>query len=49
MKHFIADIQRRIFATDPGETKNLSAAEPERVQQLAAAWDRWNAENVEPA
>lgn len=35
------------FKSDVGETTNLAAMEPERVSQLAAAWDKWNAENVD--
>ena len=33
----------RLFdlANDPGETTDLSAREPERVRQLAAAWDQY--------
>jgi arylsulfatase A-like enzyme len=33
---------------DIGETNNLAAQEPDKVQQLAAAWDAWNADNVDP-
>ncbi|MBI5773146.1 MAG: sulfatase [Verrucomicrobia bacterium] len=32
---------------DIGEKNNLAAKEPEKVKQLAAAWDKWNADNVE--
>ncbi len=32
---------------DIGEKTNLAAQEPAKVQELAAAWDRWNANNVE--
>jgi len=31
---------------DIGEKTNLAQQEPPKVQQLAAAWDRWNADNV---
>jgi arylsulfatase A-like enzyme len=34
---------------DIGEKENLAAKEPEKFKQLAAAWDTWNAGNVEPA
>ncbi|HEY5910783.1 MAG TPA: sulfatase [Verrucomicrobiae bacterium] len=34
---------------DIGEKNNLAAREPEKVHQLAAAWNAWNAELVEPA
>jgi arylsulfatase A-like enzyme len=36
------------LATDIGEQNNLAAKEPERVRQLAAAWEKWNAELQEP-
>lgn len=34
---------------DSGEKNNLAGQEPEKFQQLAAAWDKWNAELVAPA
>ena len=37
------------LAKDIGEKENLAAKEPEKFKQLAAAWDRWNAGNIEPA
>lgn len=33
---------------DLGETKNLAAAQPDKVQVLRAKWDAWNASNVKP-
>ena len=36
------------LAHDIGETTNLAAKEPARVQQLTSLWDKWNAEQVEP-
>jgi arylsulfatase A-like enzyme len=33
--------------SDIGEKTNLAAKEPERVKQLAAAWDKWNADNID--
>ena len=33
---------------DIGESNNLAASEPEKVKELAAAWDKWNAELVPP-
>jgi arylsulfatase B len=33
---------------DIGETRNLAAQEPARVQQMSALWDTWNAEQIEP-
>lgn len=32
---------------DIGEKTNLAAAEPAKVKELAAAWDRWNSNNVD--
>jgi arylsulfatase A-like enzyme len=32
------------LADDPGETKELASAQPERVRDMKAAWDKWNAE-----
>jgi arylsulfatase A-like enzyme len=37
------------LADDPGETKDLAAAQPERVRALKAAYDKWNAQNKEPS
>ncbi len=34
---------------DIGEQTNLSAQQPDRVKTLTAAWEKWNAEMVEPA
>ena len=34
---------------DIGETKNVAAAQRDRVQQLRIAWERWNAGLVPPA
>jgi arylsulfatase A-like enzyme len=33
--------------SDIGEKTNLAAQEPEKVKQLTAAWDNWNADNVD--
>lgn len=33
---------------DIGETKDLAASQPEKVKELAAAWEKWNAELVAP-
>ncbi|RBP41420.1 arylsulfatase A-like enzyme [Roseimicrobium gellanilyticum] len=33
---------------DIGETNNLAASEPEKLKELAAAWERWNSELVAP-
>jgi arylsulfatase A-like enzyme len=34
---------------DPGQTKDLSDAQPDRVRMLRAAWDAWNQDNVPAA
>ncbi len=34
---------------DIGEKENLAEKEPARFQQMAAAWDKWNSQLVEPA
>ncbi|MEY4088431.1 MAG: hypothetical protein RJB55_702 [Verrucomicrobiota bacterium] len=36
------------LATDLGETRDLAAAMPEKVRELQAKWDAWNAANVKP-
>ena len=36
------------LAHDIGETTDLAAKEPARVQQLSALWDQWNVEQIEP-
>ena len=36
------------LAEDIGEKNNLAAREPAKVRELAAAWNTWNADNVEP-
>ena len=36
------------LADDPGEANDLAAAQPERVKQLQALWDAWNAQNEPP-
>ena len=36
------------LANDIGETKDLSAEHPEKVKQLTALWDKWNAQNIPP-
>ena len=34
---------------DPGESKDLSAAQPEKVKELRTLWDKWDAEQAPPA
>jgi arylsulfatase A-like enzyme len=36
------------LANDIGETKDLSAAQPDKVNELQAKWDLWNKSNVAP-
>jgi arylsulfatase A-like enzyme len=36
------------LATDIGETKDLAAAQPEKVKELQWQWDAWNKSNVAP-
>lgn len=33
---------------DIGEAKDLSAEQPEKVKELKAEWDKWNASNIDP-
>jgi arylsulfatase A-like enzyme len=37
------------LSADPGEKKDLSAAQPQKVAALKALYDQWNAENKDPA
>jgi arylsulfatase A-like enzyme len=36
------------LSTDIGETRNLAATRPERVRELAEAWQRWNRQLAPP-
>ena len=36
------------LAADPGETKDLAASMPDKVKELQAKWDAWDAGNVKP-
>lgn len=36
------------LASDIGESKNLAAAQPEKVTELKTLWDQWNAEQAPP-
>jgi arylsulfatase A-like enzyme len=36
------------LARDIGEKQNLAGSEPEKVKQLAAAWNAWNTDNIDP-
>ncbi len=44
----VTDYKLYNLKDDLGETKNLAAAQPERVKELQAKWDAWNASNVKP-
>jgi arylsulfatase A-like enzyme len=35
------------LAKDIGEQENLAEKEPAKSRQLAAAWDKWNADNID--
>jgi len=35
-------------ASDPGEKDDLSAKYPKKAKELQAAWDKWNAKNIDP-
>ena len=34
--------------SDPGETQDLAASQPQRVAELSTAWDEWNRQNISP-
>jgi arylsulfatase A-like enzyme len=36
------------LASDPSEAKDLASENPEKVKELSAAWEKWNAGNVAP-
>ena len=36
------------LADDPGETKDLAAAQPDRVTSMKTAWEKWNHQNKDP-
>ncbi|MBL9189445.1 MAG: sulfatase-like hydrolase/transferase [Opitutaceae bacterium] len=36
------------LAADPGESRDLAAAQPALVRELSAAWETWNLANVTP-
>jgi arylsulfatase A-like enzyme len=36
------------LAADIGETKDLAAAQPDKVKELQSKWDEWNKSNVAP-
>jgi arylsulfatase A-like enzyme len=37
------------LATDIGESKNLAASQPEKVKELQAMFNKWNAEQAPPS
>jgi arylsulfatase A-like enzyme len=45
----VAQPQLFNLASDPGESKDVAAAQPEKVAELKALYDKWNANNKEPA
>ena len=36
------------LTADIGESKDLYAAMPDKVKELKAEWDKWNADNIDP-
>ena len=44
----MAGAQLYNLKTDIGEKNNLAAANPEKVRELTAAWDKWNSDLEEP-
>lgn len=44
------DVPAKLFdlSADPAEKNDLAAERPERVKELQAAWDAWNAELIKP-
>jgi len=36
------------LSSDPGESKDLAAAQPEKVAALKGLYDKWNAQNEAP-
>lgn len=46
-KATLEDAQLYNLASDIGEQTDLAAKEPEKVKELAAAWEAWNSGNVE--
>jgi arylsulfatase A-like enzyme len=46
----VDDLKPRLInlAADISESKDLSGERPEKVQELKALWDKWNAGNIEP-
>lgn len=45
----LAGAQLFNLANDIGEQNDLAAQQPDKVKELSAAWERWNAELVEPS
>ena len=44
----LSEVQLFNLRDDIGETKNLVAAQPAKVQELQAQWERWNVGNIPP-
>ncbi len=44
-----ADVELYNLKDDIGEKNNLAAKHPEKLKELAAQWDKWNADNIDPA
>ncbi len=43
-----APMELHNLAEDPGQTKNLAKAHPERVSEMLKKWEAWSAEHPEP-
>jgi arylsulfatase A-like enzyme len=48
VKNDTAPLALHDLASDPGETNNLAAVQPDRARGMEAAWQRWNAELKAP-
>jgi arylsulfatase A-like enzyme len=44
----VSDVKLYRLSDDLGETKDLAAGMPDKVQELQAKWDAWNATLVPP-
>lgn len=47
-KQPVTDYKLYNLEDDLGETKDLAAAQPDKVKELKSQWDAWNSSNVKP-
>jgi arylsulfatase A-like enzyme len=47
-KQPVTEVKLYNLKDDLGESKDLAAAQPDKVKELQAKWDAWNASNVKP-